>query len=115
MKRAKRTGAKKTIRSWKQAKPLLERWRKNLTTVVVELKQPRVIDVVPIEFVGGEPIERKGQPKQEFQGQLIYSTSDDVTIRRASGALLVIDTYEIVAISNGKVRFEPPNERRAQK
>ena len=107
MRRAKRKQGRETIRSWKQAKPLLERWRKNLTTVAVELKQPRVIDVVPIEFVGGEPVERKGEPKQKFRGQLIYSTSDDVTIRRPSGALLVIDNYEIVAISNEQARFEP--------
>jgi len=107
MKRAKRKQGRRTIRSWKQANPLLERWRKNLTTVAVELKQPRVIDVVPIDFLRGEPVVRAGQPKQTFQGKLIYFTNADVTLRRPSGAILVVDNYEIVAISNKKTRFEP--------
>jgi len=107
MTRAKRVQRRKTIQTWNRAKPILERWRKNLSTVVVELKQPRVIDVVPIDFVGGEPVERQGEPTQKFQGQLIYVTNDDVTIRRPSGAILVIDNYEIVVISAGMTRFEP--------
>jgi len=37
---------------------------------------------------------------------LIYFTEDDVTIRRSSGAILVIDSYEIATISDGKTRFE---------
>ena len=41
---------------------VVECWRKNLTNVQVELKQPRVIDVSPIDFVSGEPIDRKGTP-----------------------------------------------------
>ncbi len=28
-------------------------------------------------------------------------------MRRPSGAILVIDRYEVVAISDGKTRFEP--------
>ena len=107
MTRAKRKQRRKRIQNWKRARPLLERWRKSLTTVAVELKQPRVIDDVPIEFVGGEPVERKEKPTQIFRGQLIYSTNDDVTIRRPSGAILVVDNYEIVVISDGKTRFEP--------
>jgi hypothetical protein len=107
MTRAKRVQRRKTIQTLNRAKPILERWRKNLSTVVVELKQPRVIDVVPIDFVGGEPVERQGKPRQKFQGQLIYVTNDDVTIRRPSGAILVIDNYEIVVISAGLTRFKP--------
>src|SRR6266849_9175345 len=99
--------AKKTIRSWKQAKPLLQRWRRELAKIKVELKQPRVIDVVPIDFVSGEPVEREGKPTKEFRGQLIYITNADLTIRRPSGAILVIDRYEVVAISDGKTRFVP--------
>jgi hypothetical protein len=38
---------------------------------------------------------------------LIYFTSADVTVRRRSGAIVVIDSYEIVAISDGKILFEP--------
>jgi hypothetical protein len=39
---------KKIVRTWKQAQVVVERWRKNLTNVQVELKQPRVIDVSPL-------------------------------------------------------------------
>ncbi len=86
--------AKKTVRSWKQAQALLEQWRRDLANINVELKRPRVIDVVPIDFVSGELVER------DF-------TNADVTVRRSSGAILVIDNYEIAAISDGKKRFEP--------
>jgi hypothetical protein len=73
----------------------------------VELKQPRVIDVVPTDFVSGEPVEREGTPTNKFRGQLLYLTNADLTIRRPSGAILVIDCYEVVAISDEKTRFEP--------
>ncbi len=99
--------AEKTIRSWKQAKALLERWRRDLANVNVELKRPRVIDLVPIDFVSGEPVEREGTPTNRFRGQVVYFTNSDVTVRRPSGAILVIDNYEIIAMSDGKKRFEP--------
>ena len=38
MTRAQRTQRRKTIHSWKNAKPLLERWRKDLKTLTIELK-----------------------------------------------------------------------------
>jgi len=107
MMRAKQEQRRKTIQSWKGARPLLERWRKHLETLTVELKQPRVIDLVPIDFVSGEPVEREGKPTKRLRGQLIYFTNADLTIRRPSGAILVIDRYEVVAISDGKTRFEP--------
>ena len=107
MTRAKERQQRKTIQSWKAARARLERWRKDLRTLTVELKQPRVIDVVPIDFVSGEPVERKGTPTRKFRGQLVYFTSADLTIRRPSGAILVIDRYEVVAIYDGKTRFEP--------
>ena len=107
MRGAKQKQRRKTVHSWRQAKPLVEHWRRNLATLQVELKQSRVIDVVPIDFVGRERVEREGKPTSRFRGQLIYFSKDDVTIRRASGAILVIDTYEIVAISDGKIRFSP--------
>ena len=107
MGRTKRGAGIKTIQGWKQARVLLERWRKSLQTVQVELNQPRAIDPVTIDLTRGEPAGRKGKPQQRFQGQLIYFTSADVTIRRPSGAILVIDNYEIVAISGAKMRFEP--------
>ena len=86
---------------------MLERWRRKLIQVQVELRRPRVIDATSIDFVSGEPVERAGTPGKRFRGQLIYFTSADVTIRRPSGAILVIDTYELVAVSNGKTRYEP--------
>ena len=95
------------IHSWKQARVLFEQWRRKLIQVQVELKHPRIIDATPIDFVKGEPVERTGRPEQRFRGQLIHFTSADVTIRRPSGAILVIDNYEIVAASDGKTRFEP--------
>ncbi len=107
MKRTKRKPAEKSvIRGWKQAQPLLEGWRKKLTNVQVELKRPRVIDVVPVDFLRDELPERQGEAAQKFPGQLIFFTKDDVTIRRPSGAILVIDSYEVAAISDGKTRFE---------
>jgi hypothetical protein len=72
----------------------------------VELKLPRVTGVTPIDFIGGGPVEEKGSPTDRFDGQLIYFTEDDVTIRRSSGAILVIDNFEIAAISDGQTRFE---------
>ena len=96
MTRAKRTQRRKRIQSWMGAKPLLERWRKDLKTLTVELKQPRVIYAVPIDFVIGEPVEREGTPTKTFRGQLIYFTNADLTIRRPSGAILIIDRYEVV-------------------
>lgn len=95
------------MRSWKQARVILERWRRNLSRIQVELKQPRVIDAVPIDFAGGEPVERGGTPTLKFRGQLIHFTSADVTIRRPSGAIMVIDHYELVALSDTKTRLEP--------
>ncbi|HLB88941.1 MAG TPA: hypothetical protein VJK29_14905 [Terriglobales bacterium] len=107
MKCTKRRPVKKrVIRSWKQARLLLEAWRKKLTNLQVELKRPRAIDAVPVDFLRDEPPEREGKPTQKFRGQLIFFTKEDVTIRRSSGAILVIDSYEIAAISGGKTRFE---------
>jgi hypothetical protein len=51
-------------------------WRERLTEESSEgsglLKQSRVIDAVPIDFMSGEVVERKGAPAQKFWGQLIY-------------------------------------------
>src|SRR5260370_42603864 len=101
-----RRAKKKTIHSWKQAKELLEQWRRDLANVNVELKRPRIIDVVPIDFVSGEPVEREGIPTDRLRGQVVYFTNADVTVRRPSGAILVIDNYEIISMSDAKRRFE---------
>ncbi len=66
-----------------------------------------MIDVVPIDFLRGEPVEDEGRVKRKFRGRLIYYTSADVTIRRPSGAILVIDNYELAALSDDKFRLEP--------
>ena len=107
MTRSKRKAQRRTVRGWREATGLLNRWRKDLKTLTIELKQPRVIDVAPIDFVSGEPVEREGKPTKKFRGHLIYFTNDDVTVRRPSGPILVIDRYEVVAISDGNARFEP--------
>ena len=107
MKLRKQEGQGKAVHGWREARLLLECWRKDLKTLTVELKQPRVIDVVPIDFVSGELVEREGKPTKRLRGQIIYLTNADVTLRRPSGAILVIDRYEVVAISDGKTRFEP--------
>lgn len=104
---ANRRPPRQVICGWRKGRTLLERWRKNLTRVQLGLKKPRVMDLVPIGFVGGEPVERQGMPSKVFRGQLIYFKSADMTIRRPSGAILVIDNYEIVALSDQKTRFEP--------
>lgn len=84
----------------------MEGWRKKLTNLQIELKRPRIIDVVPVDFLRDEAPERPGEATQKFRGQLIFFTKDDVTIRRPSGAILVIDSYEVAVISDGKTRFE---------
>jgi len=67
MARFKRKAQRKTVRGWREAKTLLVRWRKDLKTFTVELKQPRVIDLVPIDFVSGEPVEREENQSRDFE------------------------------------------------
>ena len=61
----------------------------------------------PIDFLRAEPVKDEGPAKRKFRGRLIYYTSADVTIRRPSGAILVIDNYELAALSDNKSRLEP--------
>ena len=95
------------LRTWSKAQAQLKRWRSDAANLKVELKRPRVIDVVPIDFLRGEPVEQAGEPTTKFRGRLIFYTAADITIRRPSGAILVIDLYEIAALSDGKTRIEP--------
>jgi len=92
---AQRKPGQKPIHSWKSAKLLLEQWREDLRTLTVELKQSRVIDTVPIDFVSGEPVEREGKPTTTFRGQLIYFTNADLTDEslRASMRSLLLPTF----------------------
>ena len=101
---ARRT--EKTVDGWKEARPLLEQWRRDLAEVDFELKQPRVIDPVSTDSSSGESIEREGSTANRFRGQVVYFTDADVTVRRPSGAMLVIGNDEIVSVSDGKIRFE---------
>lgn len=96
--------AEKPVDGWTGARPLLEQWRRDLVEVDVELKQPRVIDPVLTDSASGEPIELEGSTR--FRGQVVYVTDADVTVRRPSGAMLVIDNDEIAAMSDGKNHFE---------
>jgi len=107
MTRASQETAGKVIRSWKKAKAQLERWRREGTSVRVELKRPRVIDMVPIDFLRGEPVQSTGEGTRRFRGRLIHATGADITIRRPWGGILVIDRGEITALSDGKRRIEP--------
>lgn len=84
MKRTTRT----TIRSWKQAHAPLERWRRELVSVEVTLKRPRVASVAPLDFLSRELIEREGKPTDRFRGHVIYFTNADVTVRRPSGVMM---------------------------
>jgi hypothetical protein len=102
------------IRSWKEIRPLLERWRRAATTLHIKLRRPRAIDIAPIDFVRGEVMSAAkpenaapGKLSEKFTGRLIFATHDDLTIRRPSGAILVIDNYEIASLSDGHTHFEP--------
>jgi hypothetical protein len=96
----------KTVDGWKEARPLLEQWRRDLSEVNFELKQPRIIDPVSIDSASGESIEREGSTANRFRGQVLYITDLDLTVRRPSGAMLIIGNNEIVSVSDGKIRFE---------
>lgn len=97
----------RTIKGWAKARKTLEHWRRELTDVQVALKRPRVIEMIPVDFTTGEPVFRKGAPRKSFKGKLIFVTEDDVTLRRPSGALLVIDTYELASLSDRRTRVVP--------
>jgi len=62
----------RVIQSRERAQALFEGWRKKLTNLQIELKRPRIIDVVPADFLRDEVPERQGQPTQKFRGQLIF-------------------------------------------
>ena len=63
---------RKTIHS-KDARPLLEHWRKGLKTLTVELKQARVMDAIRIDFVSGELVERDVRTRACFSLHLLVS------------------------------------------
>lgn len=97
----------RTVEGWRKARPVLEAWRKKLTQVQVRLKTPRVVDITPIDLAAGEPVTAASAPRRSFKGTLIFFTRDDATLRRPSGALLVLDTYEVESLSDGRTRILP--------
>lgn len=97
----------RTVTGWKKARGVLEAWRKKLASLQVTLKRPRAIDIVPVDFITGEPVAHAGQPRRTFRAQLVYFTPDDATLRRPKGALLVVDTYELESLSDGRTTVQP--------
>jgi hypothetical protein len=67
MTRAKRKARRNTVGSWREAKVLLERRRKDLKTLTVDLKQVRVIDLVPIDFVSGSRSSAGENQQRDFE------------------------------------------------
>jgi len=97
----------RTIQGWRKARPQLERWRKSLARLRVALARARPVDASAVDLASGEQIAPGAAPQSRFRAQLIYFTSADATLRRPSGALLVIDTYELESLSDGKTRVLP--------
>lgn len=95
------------VEGWTKARPILEAWRKQLTELRVVLKAPRAVDITPIDFVAGEPVAPTGKPRKTFRAQLIFFTKDDATLRRPSGAVLVLDTYELESLADRNTRVRP--------
>jgi hypothetical protein len=91
---------------WKQARPLLEQWRRELSEVDVLLKQPRIVDPSLLDSASGEPLEN-GNVVSRFRGQVVFFTDADVMIRLPSGAMPVLDKDEIASMSDGKNRLAP--------
>ena len=97
--------ARKLVDRWKQARPLMEQWRRDLTEVDIELKQPKLIDPLLANTASGEQIDGEGMAKQ-FRAEVIYVTDADVTVRRSVGAILVLEKDEIVAMTDGQNHLE---------
>lgn len=97
----------RTVKGWKPARRVLDGWRKQLSDLQVALKRPRAVEITPVDFATGEPVAEKETPKKKFKAKLIFFTPDDVTLRRPSGAVLVVDSYELASLSDGKTRVVP--------
>lgn len=97
----------RTVEGWKKARPVLEAWRQKLTDVRVLLKNPRAVDITPIDFATGEPVAAHQALKKKFKAKLIFFTKDDATLRRPSGAVLMLDTYELESLTDGKTCVLP--------
>src|ERR1700674_1706627 len=91
----------KALEGWKEARPLLEQWRRELVEVDFELKQSRVFAAVLTSSAWRETIE--ANTAHRIRGQVGSFTDTEVTVRRPSGAMLVLDNNEIAAGSDGKI------------
>jgi hypothetical protein len=91
----------KSADRWRLGRQLLDRWRKELTEVAIELNYPKVVDPLLADSASGEPIDGEGAVKR-FRGQVIYFTDKAVTVRRPSGSILVLENDEILDVSDGQ-------------
>jgi hypothetical protein len=89
----------------KLARLLLDRWRRDLTEVDIQLKRPKVIDPQLPDSASGELVDGEGGIKR-FPAQVIYFTDEAVTVRRPAGMILVLDKSEILDLSDGQDRVE---------
>ena len=99
------TQFEKSTDRWKLERLLLDRWRRELSEVDIELKRPKVIDPLLADSASGEPVDGEGAVKR-LRGQVIYFTDDAVTVRRPCGAILVLENDEILDLSDGQDHLE---------
>jgi tRNA-dihydrouridine synthase len=99
------TQFEKSTDRWKLERLLLDRWRRELTEVDIELKRPKVVDPLLADSASGEAVDGEGAVKR-FRGQIIYFTDEAVTIRRPCGAILVLGNDEILDLSDGQDHLE---------
>ena len=94
-----------SIDRWKLGRLLLDRWRRDLTEIDIQLKRPKAIDLLLPDSASGEPVDGEGGVKQ-FRGQVIYFTDEAVTVRRPCGTILVLENEGILELSDGRDRVE---------
>jgi hypothetical protein len=90
---------------WKLGRLLLDRWRRELTEVDIELKRPKIINPLLADSASGEPLDGEGSVKR-FRGQVIYFTDEAVTVRRPCGMILALENGEIRDVSDGQDQIE---------
>ena len=95
------TQYEKSTDRWKLERLLLDRWRRELTEIDIELRHPKGVNPLLADSASGEPIDGEGAVKQ-LRGQVIYFTDNAVTVRRPSGSILVLENDEILDVSDGQ-------------
>jgi len=99
------TAQENSTEHWKLERLLLDRWRRELTEVDIELMRPKIIDSLLGDSASGEPVDGEGAVKR-FRGQIIYFTDEAVTVRRPCGMILVLENAEISKVSDGQDQIE---------